>query len=293
MAAAIDKENTVKKNKLFHFVKPSVSENEEYWCYDNKEDNCNKIDRLYNWKVANSICPKNTHLPTLEEFQYELSKINLENIIYDKEANSELTQNNFIVILAGMRTYGGNYTGLGKDANYWTSTINENEEPYYIKFDAEDKTYDVYATKENAGLSVICIENYSGINSKNIKKIKRAVDAVDIWDVSLIPDEYNYSDVIKLSVSYANKSLKNIIGIEIQIKAKNAFGKVVYNKILQDEQYIPAGARVRPSNFWVIEDNPFINGQPYDLLISGASQGTIKIESKVLKVIFEDGEVLK
>ena len=37
-------------------------------CYDNKEENCAKYGRLYNWKTALTACPAGTHLPTDKEW---------------------------------------------------------------------------------------------------------------------------------------------------------------------------------------------------------------------------------
>jgi uncharacterized protein (TIGR02145 family) len=36
-------------------------------CYDNKESNCQKYGRLYNWAVAETACPSGWHLPGDEE----------------------------------------------------------------------------------------------------------------------------------------------------------------------------------------------------------------------------------
>jgi uncharacterized protein (TIGR02145 family) len=37
-------------------------------CYKNKEKNCAKYGRLYNWKTAVTVCPAGTHLPTNKEW---------------------------------------------------------------------------------------------------------------------------------------------------------------------------------------------------------------------------------
>jgi len=36
-------------------------------CYQNKENNCQKYGRLYDWNTAKSACPKGWHLPSDEE----------------------------------------------------------------------------------------------------------------------------------------------------------------------------------------------------------------------------------
>jgi uncharacterized protein (TIGR02145 family) len=43
-------------------------EAEESRCYDNKQANCDKYGRLYDWYMAMKVCPKGWHLPTNEEW---------------------------------------------------------------------------------------------------------------------------------------------------------------------------------------------------------------------------------
>jgi len=38
------------------------------WCYDNKESNCNKYGRLYDWNTAMKVCPAGWHLPSSGEW---------------------------------------------------------------------------------------------------------------------------------------------------------------------------------------------------------------------------------
>ncbi|MDR1830530.1 MAG: fibrobacter succinogenes major paralogous domain-containing protein [Candidatus Fibromonas sp.] len=38
-------------------------------CYDNDPENAEKYGRLYNWEMANEICPPGWHLPSKEEWQ--------------------------------------------------------------------------------------------------------------------------------------------------------------------------------------------------------------------------------
>ena len=38
-------------------------------CYENKEENCQKYGRLYNWATAMKACPKGWHLPNEEEWK--------------------------------------------------------------------------------------------------------------------------------------------------------------------------------------------------------------------------------
>jgi len=60
------------------------------------------------------------------------------------------------------------------------------------------------------------------------------------------------------------------------------------NKIAQNKRQ--ESERIRQNN--TIEDNKFIDGQPYDKLQSAAGAGTIKVKVKIKKVAFEDGTVV-
>jgi uncharacterized protein (TIGR02145 family) len=38
------------------------------WCYDDDENNCKEYGRLYGWETAKTACPKDWHLPSVEEW---------------------------------------------------------------------------------------------------------------------------------------------------------------------------------------------------------------------------------
>ena len=44
-------------------------------CYDNKESNCDKYGRLYNWNTAMKSCPNGWHLPTETEWKALMSMV--------------------------------------------------------------------------------------------------------------------------------------------------------------------------------------------------------------------------
>lgn len=45
------------------------------WCYENKESNCQKYGRLYNWEAAKIACPAGWHLPSRGEFETLLKAV--------------------------------------------------------------------------------------------------------------------------------------------------------------------------------------------------------------------------
>jgi len=44
-------------------------------CYENKEINCQKYGRLYNWNTAKNVCPKGWHLPNDDEWDELMSSV--------------------------------------------------------------------------------------------------------------------------------------------------------------------------------------------------------------------------
>ena len=129
-------------------------------------------------------------------------------------------------------------------------------------------------------------------------EFKYAEDAVHIWDVSLFHWEKNYkinrySNCVALAFHYKNITHKKIVGIEVQCIIKNPFNKILLDKIFQDEVVVEPMGKLKKKMFWTFEDNEFINGQPYDRLKLCAMNGTGKITTKIVKVIFADGTVLK
>jgi uncharacterized protein (TIGR02145 family) len=45
------------------------------WCSENKESNCKKYGRLYDWETANGVCPTGWHLSTAEEWDRLLTAV--------------------------------------------------------------------------------------------------------------------------------------------------------------------------------------------------------------------------
>lgn len=126
------------------------------------------------------------------------------------------------------------------------------------------------------------------------ENIKYAENAVGVWDKSLTLHEGEYSNkFVALQLHYRNNTEKKIIGVTVFISIKNPFGKVVSEDTYEDEVIIAPNEQMRNDTFWRFEDNPFIDGQPFDLMWQMAKYGTAQIETKILKVIFEDGNILE
>lgn len=123
-------------------------------------------------------------------------------------------------------------------------------------------------------------------------------DAVEIWDTSLQHWEQDamkgrYHNSVALAFHYYNKTGQKVIGVVVHCTIRNAFDKVMFDKTFEDEIIVKPGERLRNTTYWIMKDNEFINGQAYDLLKMSALNDTARIKTKILKVVFADGTVIK
>ena len=170
---------------------PNLQENT--WCYNNDDSNCDKYGRLYSWYAAmdipkescstnttscpiyhnhRGICPNGWHLPDTADFAELLKyvkKYSPTKYGYDLVATSETNGSDAFgySILYGGYFYSiiknPIFNGIGAFANLWTSTLVTNSNipeeirAYMMKFQGQD----VYHTASHVkiGESVRCIKD--------------------------------------------------------------------------------------------------------------------------------------
>ncbi|MDD2582000.1 MAG: DUF3157 family protein [Desulfuromonadaceae bacterium] len=125
-----------------------------------------------------------------------------------------------------------------------------------------------------------------------VKNVKYAEDAVDIWDKSLELGEVSYSKSVKLYLHYKNNTEKKVVGISTHVSVINPFGQTVLDNTFNDETTLEPMERSRNDTFWHFDENPFIHNLPYNNLWQMAQNGSGKVLTHVVKVVFEDGTVL-
>lgn len=118
-------------------------------------------------------------------------------------------------------------------------------------------------------------------------------EALSIYDTQLNRREYNYSDTVTFKINYKSRSAKRIIGVYSNATFSNAFGKTVHVQNFEDEIVIEPGQMTNADSFWTFKNNPYIANEPYDHLWQGVDNNTIKVKTKILKVVFEDGTVVE
>jgi uncharacterized protein (TIGR02145 family) len=141
------------------------------WCYDNKESNCDKYGRLYNWNAAKTACPAGWHLPLREEWG-DLAKAAGGSEKYGtggkagKKLKSTSGWNNkgngtddfgFSALPGGLCN--GGFYGAGYNGYWWTATENDIGLAYYRNMSYDDDNVDEYNSNESSGRSVRCLQD--------------------------------------------------------------------------------------------------------------------------------------
>ena len=105
-------------------------------------------------------------------------------------------------------------------------------------------------------------------------------------------DSKPYSAHVKAYFQFQNNSNKTLTGLIYETTFLDSFGDVLYKTTMKDQLRVPPGKKNNMDGFWYWEDNPFIDGQPYDKLQAAAGAGTIKVKVKIKKAVFEDGSII-
>ncbi len=144
------------------------------------------------------------------------------------------------------------------------------------------------------GKKILIKDNFTWqyVQSNLGQKIKFAEDAITVNNIWLAEEDKEYDKAIALYWSYTNLTDKKIIGVEITTEVVNAFGKVVYSDTHEDEHVIEPNEEETSGHGYIFSDNQFIHDQPYDRFLSMVNNRTAKFNTRISKVIFEDGSIL-
>ncbi len=145
---------------------------EDSWCYEDKESNCQKYGRLYNWEAAKTACPVGWHLPSKDEFETLLVAVGGKEIAGKKLKSTTGWKEHkgkdcngddafgFSALPAGVWFFNkGHYNGEGKTAGFWGSTESDIFSAYnIILFGVIDLAKLDYYHKD-LGISVRCLKD--------------------------------------------------------------------------------------------------------------------------------------
>jgi len=153
----------------------------------------------------------------------------------------------------------------------------------------------IYIPEKASAIEITDVDATSAIKITDYEKpIKYVEEAVVVWDTTFYLSETSYGrKYVGLTFRYKNLTQKKVTGVKVFISITNSFGKIIYTGTFEDEVVLEPSETQKNSDSWIWEDNRFIDGEPFDYMWKSAKNGTAKIKCKILKVIFEDGTILK
>lgn len=138
------------------------------WCYKDKESNCQKYGRLYNWAAAKAACPAGWHLPSREEFKVLLEAVGGKDIAGKKLKSSIGWKKNskgddafgFSALPAGLKySIELGYDFEGRGAYFWSSTEASRDDAYRMQLRSLKDSAILYAFNKDIGSSVRCLKD--------------------------------------------------------------------------------------------------------------------------------------
>jgi uncharacterized protein (TIGR02145 family) len=136
-------------------------------CYDNKDANCAKYGRLYNWETALMACPVGTHLPTDKELT------TLVDYVGDSTAGTKLKSKSgwyengngtdeygFSALPGGCcDSWDGRFYGAGYFGYWWSATEFDNDYALSRSMDYDDEYVNGHDFLKRVLLSVRCVQD--------------------------------------------------------------------------------------------------------------------------------------
>lgn len=150
------------------------------WCYEDKELNCQKHGRLYNWEAAKSVCPAGWHLPSKEEIETMLKVMgatkdsNHESIWIDAggklksatgwkdndgKSGNGTDDYSFSALPTGYKNFDGSFNYEGYGAVFWSSTSNGDHYAYLMMLRNDHNRLILDYYDKGSGSSVRCLKD--------------------------------------------------------------------------------------------------------------------------------------
>jgi len=163
---------------------------EDSWCYDEQENNCQKVGRLYSWQAAQNACPEGWRIPSDQEW-WEMSSYygkawNAKSLGVGYEVNTKFKAGetayknllkkegqNFSASFGGARWYfDSSFRFMGEKSAYWSSTTYSSSDAWHYRFMKQTERMERRQSDRKTGYSCRCIsESKSQTEAREIYKI--------------------------------------------------------------------------------------------------------------------------
>jgi uncharacterized protein (TIGR02145 family) len=142
-------------------------EMENSWCYDDKDSNCLKYGRLYDWNTAMEVCPMGWRLPNSEDWKDLLLNITdgycnfakyLKSTIGWTRDGNGIDSFGFSALPGGIRRRGNDFFDIGDAGNWWGMKDNYPSSTLAVyMLSSNTRVFMNSYFSKNDGLSVRCI----------------------------------------------------------------------------------------------------------------------------------------
>jgi uncharacterized protein (TIGR02145 family) len=140
-------------------------------CYGDKEPNCEKFGRLYDWKTAKTVCPSGWRLPSSGEWD-TLSIVCGENKAgralkskdgwnwhYDEDVSGGGTDVYGFSALPGGQLHTKTFISAGNNGDWWTATNASDDEAYFVYMMYSSNNMWIYTNDKTHSYSVRCVKS--------------------------------------------------------------------------------------------------------------------------------------
>ncbi|MCL2282094.1 MAG: hypothetical protein FWC26_02125 [Fibromonadales bacterium] len=130
------------------------------FCYDNKSENCDKYGRLYDWDLAQTVCPASWRLPGQNDWQDLVENSGSDGAGKKLKSKQQWngTDNYGFSALPGGFTKAQGFAESGERGYWWTSdTYGPNGRCNYMASGKDSVIYSMYS--KSMGVSVRCVQD--------------------------------------------------------------------------------------------------------------------------------------
>lgn len=167
------------------------------WCYENRDDNCSRYGRLYDWAMAmkmvgyynthsikkfdfsavkgkyHDICPKGWHVPTNKDWfklKYYVGRVGRSDGVGVSLKSTELWERElrvpagsdefgFNALPAGLKNPYSGFMDLGRNVQFWSTMEIDAGGAYYWSLMYDTRTFEKVMAGKDEGASVRCVED--------------------------------------------------------------------------------------------------------------------------------------